>query len=119
MRFQTVTSVSKLLVGIAAVLALHGCVNPDFAGIRDYWTLHTEDIRRLKPGMTQAQVQEIVGKPPWRLAFPQRDEEIWSYRYLDLHIRMRSSVHFDGKGVLKYATQEYDQDYYSGVSEGR
>ena len=80
--------------------------------MRDYWTLNTEHIQRLKPGMTQAEVQEIIGKPPWRLAFPQRDEEIWSYRYLDYHIRMRSSVHFDGRGLLKYATQEYDMDYY-------
>lgn len=106
------TGVSKLLAGFAAALALAGCVHPDFAGIRDYWTLHTEDIRRLKPGMTRAQVVDILGKPPWKLAFPQRDEEIWSYRYLDYHIRMRSSVHFDARGILKYATQEYDMDYY-------
>ena len=113
------TRVSKLLAGFAAVLALNGCVHPDFAGMRDYWTLNPQHIQKLKPGMTQAEVQEIVGKPPWRLAFPQRDEEIWSYRYLDYQIRMRSSVHFDGKGAMKFATQEYDQDYYSGVSEGR
>lgn len=108
------TRVSKLLAGLAAVLALAGCVHPDFAGMKDYWTLHTEDIQRLKPGMTQAEVQAILGKPPWRLDFPQRDEEIWSYRYLDQHIRMRSSVHFDGRGVLTKATQEYDMDYYDG-----
>ena len=116
---QAMTSVSKLLAGFAAILALNGCVHPGFVGMKNYWELNTQHIQKLKPGMTQAEVQEILGTPPWRLAFPQRDEEIWSYRYLDLHIRMRSSVHFDGKGVLKYATQEYDQDYYSGVSEGR
>jgi outer membrane protein assembly factor BamE (lipoprotein component of BamABCDE complex) len=107
-----VTSVSKLFAGFAAVLALHGCVHPDFAGMRDYWMLNDGHIQRLKPGMTQAEVQEIVGKPPWRLAFPQREEEIWSYRYLDYHTRMRSSVHFDAQGILKYATREYDMDYY-------
>ena len=108
------TGVSKLLAGFAAILALGGCVHPDFAGMRDYWTLNTQDIQKLKPGMTQAEVREILGTPPWRLAFPQRDEEIWSYRYLDLHIRMRSSVHFDGRGVLKRVTQELDMDFYSG-----
>jgi len=25
-------------------------------------------------------------------------------------------MHFDTRGVLKYATLEYDQDYYSSVS---
>ena len=107
------TGVSKLVAGFAAVLALNGCVHPGFVGMRDYWTLHTEDIRRLKPGMTQAQVQEILGKPPWRLAVPQKDEEIWNYRYLDYQTRMRTTLYFDGRGVLKRATQEYDIDYYS------
>ncbi len=111
--------ISKLLAGLAAVLALAGCVHPDFVGMKDYWMLHTEDIQRLKPGMTQAEVQEILGKPPWRLDFPQRDEEIWSYRYLDYHTRMRSSVHFDGRKLLTKATQEFDMDYYSGSGEGR
>lgn len=108
------TGVPKLLAALATVLALVGCVNPAFVGMKNYWELHTEDIQRLKPGMTQAEVQEILGKPPWRLNFPQRDEEIWSYRYLDYHTRMRSSVHFDGRGVLTKATQEYDMDYYDG-----
>jgi len=108
------TGVSKLVVGFAAVLALNGCVHPDFAGIRDYWTLNTQHIGKLKPGMTQAEVQEILGKPPWRLAVPQKDEEIWNYRYLDYQTRMRTTLYFDGRGVLKRATQELDMDYYSG-----
>jgi len=112
------TQPSKLLAGLAMVLALAGCVHPDFAGMKDYWMLHTEDIQKLKPGMTQAEVQDIVGKPPWKLYFPQRDETIWSYRYLDYHTRRRSSVQFDGRSVLTKATQEYDMDYYSGSGDG-
>ena len=107
------TGVSRLVVRFAAALALGGCVHPDFAGIRDYWTLHTEDFQGLKPGMTQEDVQKLVGKPPWRLAVPSKDEEIWNYRYLDYQTRMRSTLYFDGKGILKRATQEYDIDYYS------
>ena len=108
------THTSKLLTGLVAVLALAGCVHPDLAGVRNHWELSDAHMQKIKPGMTQAQVREIVGNPPWKLAFPQRDEEIWSYRYLDYHTRMRSSVHFDGRGVLTKATQEYDMDYYDG-----
>jgi outer membrane protein assembly factor BamE (lipoprotein component of BamABCDE complex) len=106
--------ISRLVATLAAVVPLAACVHPDFAGMKNYWQIHTEDIQKLKPGMTQAEVQEILGKPPWRVNFPQRDEEIWSYRYLDYHTRMRSSVHFDARGVLTKATQEYDMDYYDG-----
>jgi hypothetical protein len=30
---------------------------------------------------------------------------------------MRSSVHFDGRGILTKATQEYDMDYYGGSGD--
>ena len=107
------TNVSKLLAGFAAILALVGCVHPDFAGMRDFWTLHDEDFRQLKPGMTQEEVQKRVGQPPWRLAVPRKkDEEIWNYRYLDYQTRMRSTLYFDTRGILKRATQEFDMDYY-------
>jgi outer membrane protein assembly factor BamE (lipoprotein component of BamABCDE complex) len=109
---------SRLVVALGAFLPLAACVHPDFAGMKNYWELHTEDIQKLKPGMTQAEVQDILGKPPWKLYFPQRDETIWSYRYLDSQTRMRSSVHFDGGGMLTKATQEYDMDYYSGSGDG-
>jgi outer membrane protein assembly factor BamE (lipoprotein component of BamABCDE complex) len=111
---QAMTSVSKLLAGFAAILALNGCVHPGFVGMKNYWELNTQHIQKLKPGMTQAEVQEILGKPPWRLAVPQEDEEIWNYRYLDYQTRMRTTLYFDGRGVLKRVTQELDMDFYSG-----
>jgi len=106
------TSLFRLLAGFAAILALGGCVHPDFAGMRDFWTLHDKDFRDLKPGMAQEEVQKRVGKPPWRLAVPRKDEEIWNYGYLDYQTRMRSTLYFDGRGILKRVTQELDMDYY-------
>jgi outer membrane protein assembly factor BamE (lipoprotein component of BamABCDE complex) len=98
----------------AILLALGGCAAME--GVKPFWTLNDQDFRQIKSGMTQADVEKRVGKPLWRMAFPAMAEEVWSYDYLDYQTRMRSVMHFDTRGVLKYATQEYDMDYYSSVS---
>jgi outer membrane protein assembly factor BamE (lipoprotein component of BamABCDE complex) len=103
----------KLLARLAAVLALAGCVHPELAGVRNTWQLNDAHMQRIKPGMTQAEVREIVGNPPWKLAFPQRDEEVWSYRYLDYQTRMVATLTFDGRGVLKTRTLDFDFSSYS------
>jgi outer membrane protein assembly factor BamE (lipoprotein component of BamABCDE complex) len=107
------THVSRLLAASAAALALAACVHPDFAGVRNRWELSDADMQKIKPGMTQAQVREIAGNPPWKLAFPQKDEEVWSYRYLDYQTRMLATLTFDGRGVLKARTLEFDFSSYS------
>ena len=107
------THVSKLLTGLAAVLALAGCVHPDLVGGRNRWELNGAHMQKITPGMTQAQVREIVGPPPWKLAFPQRDEEVWSYGYLHYQTRMLATLTFDGRGVLKTRTLEFDFSSYS------
>jgi outer membrane protein assembly factor BamE (lipoprotein component of BamABCDE complex) len=109
------TGTSKLLTTLATVLALAGCVHPDLVGVRNAWQLNDGHMQRIKPGMTQAEVREIVGNPPWKLAFPQREEEVWSYRYLDYQTRMRCNMTFDSRGVLKNRTLEFDMDSYSRV----
>ena len=104
-------SIFRLFAVFAIVQALGGCAATE--GVKPFWALNDAHIQRLKPGMTQAEVQEIMGKPPWKLAVPAKDEEIWSYNYLDYQTHMRSSLHFDGRGILKSATREFDTDYYS------
>ena len=98
----------------AILLALGGCAAME--GVKPFWTLNDQDFRQIKSGMTQADVEKRVGRPPWRMTFAALAEEVWSYDYLDYHTRMRSVMHFDTRGVLKYLTQEYDMDYYSTVS---
>lgn len=104
----------KLLAPFAILLALGGCAAME--GVKPFWTLNDQDFRQIKSGMTQADVEKRVGKPLWRMSFPALAEEVWSYDYLDYQTRMYSVMHFDTRGVLKYATLEYDMDYYSGVS---
>jgi outer membrane protein assembly factor BamE (lipoprotein component of BamABCDE complex) len=99
------------LIALAILMALGGCASMD--GIRPLWTLKDDDFRQIKSGMTQADVEKRVGKPLWTMTFSRMAEEVWSYDYLDYTIRMRAVMHFDTRGVLKYATQEYDMDYYS------
>ena len=96
------------------LLVLGGCASME--GIKPFWALNDQDFRQITPGMTQADVEKRVGKPLWRMTFAAMAEEVWSYDYLDYHTHMRSVMHFDTRGVLKYATQEYDSDYYSGIS---
>lgn len=107
-------SIFRLLGMFAILLALGGCAAME--GVKPFWTLNDQDFRQIKSGMTQADVENRVGKPLWRMTFAALAEEVWSYDYLDYHTHMRSVMHFDTRGVLKYATQEYDMDYYSSVS---
>jgi outer membrane protein assembly factor BamE (lipoprotein component of BamABCDE complex) len=106
--------VYRYIGAFGVLLALAACGSME--GIRPFWTLSEADFREIKPGMTQEDVEKRVGKPLWRLAFPQRSEEVWSYDYLDYHTHMRSVMHFDTRGVLKRTTLEYDMDYYSTES---
>ncbi len=100
----------RLFPMLVVLLALAACAaNP---GVRPRWTLSDADFRQLKPGMTPAEVEKIVGKPLLKSTFARLDEEVWDYDYLDTQTRMRSSVHFTMQGAMKYQTQELDQHYY-------
>jgi len=101
----------RMLSAIAALVALGGCATDPL--MRPYWTLHDADFRQLKPGLTKAEVEKIVGSPMVKVTFPRLAEETWDYRYLDIQTRMRATVHFDTRGIVKYHTQRYDMDYYS------
>ena len=101
---------SRLFPVLVVLLVLAACAADP--GIRPRWTLSEADFRQLKPGLSQAEVEKIVGKPLLKSTFARLEEEVWDYDYLATQIRMRSSVHFDMRGVMKYHTEEYDQHYY-------
>jgi hypothetical protein len=96
------------------LLAFAGCGGME--GIRPFWALSTADFQPIKAGMTQDEVEKRVGKPLWRMSFPAKAEEAWSYDYLDQHTHMKAVMTFDDRGVLKNIRLEYDMDYYSGPS---
>lgn len=100
----------RLFPALVVLLALAGCAADP--GVRPRWTLSDADFRQLKPRLTQAEVEKIVGKPLMKTTFARLEEEVWDYDYLDAQTRMRSSVRFDMRGVMKYHTQELDQHYY-------
>ena len=101
---------SRLFAALVVLLALAACAADP--GVRPRWMLSETDFRQLKPGLSQAEVEKIVGKPLLKSTFPRQQEQVWDYDYLSAQIRMRSSVYFDMRGVMKYHTEELDQHYY-------
>jgi hypothetical protein len=96
------------------LLAFSGCTGME--GTKPFWALSEADFQPIKAGMTQAEVEKRVGKPSWRMSFPAKAEEVWSYEYLAHQTHMRAVMTFDDRGVLKTIRLEYDMDYYSGVA---
>jgi len=100
----------RLFPALVVLLASAGCATDP--GVRAGWTLSDADFNQLKPGMSQAQVAKIIGNPPMKMTFARQQEEVWDYAYIETHFRLRSSVYFDMRGVMKYHTREMDQVYY-------
>jgi hypothetical protein len=104
----------RLVTLFSILLALAGCAGME--GIKPFWALSEADFQPIKAGTTQVEVEKQVGKPYWKMSFPAKAEEVWSYNYLDHHTHMRAVMTFDGRGVLKSISLEYDMDYYSTVA---
>ena len=104
----------RLVTLFSILLALSGCAGME--GIKPFWALSEADFQQIKAGTTQAEVERQVGKPVWRMSFPAKAEEVWSYNYLAHQTHMRAVMTFDNGGVLKSITLEYDMDYYSVVA---
>jgi hypothetical protein len=96
------------------LLALAGCAGME--GVKPFYALSEADFQAIKAGTTRAEVEKQVGKPVWRMSFPAKAEEVWSYNYLAYQTHMRAVMTFDDRGVLKSIRLEYDMDYYSGVA---
>ena len=101
---------SRLVPALVVLLALAGCAADP--GVRPSWTLSDAEFGQLKAGMSQADVEKIVGKPLLKMTFVRLNEEVWDYAYIETHLRLRSSVHFDMRGLMTYHTRELDQTYF-------
>ena len=104
----------RLVTLFSILLSLAGCAGME--GVRPFWALSEADFQPIKAGATQAEVEKQVGKPYWKMTFPAKGEEVWSYNYLAHQTHMRAVMTFDDRGVLKSIRLEYDQDYYSVVA---
>jgi len=104
----------RLVTLFSILLALAVCAGME--GIKPFWALSEADFQQIKAGTTQAEVERQVGKPYWKMSFPAKAEEVWSYNYLAHQTHMRAVMTFDERGVLKGIKLEYDMDYYSVVA---
>ena len=87
--------------------------------VRDVRNLLTkENIARLEPGMTRAQVAEIVGVSlePARYA---NGTTSWSYRYDDVGVIKLLHVMFDPNERVQSTASEWDPRIYSKKGGGR
>ena len=104
----------RLVTLFSILMALTGCAGME--GIKPFWALSEADFQPIKAGTTQAEVEKQVGKPYWKMTFPAKGEEVWSYNYLAHQTHMRAVMTFDDRGVLKSIKLEYDMDFYSTVA---
>ena len=85
-----------------------------FAGdrVKEVRDLHTEEnFRRLKPGMTEKEVAELVGVTSWFEGYASGTS--WRYRYRDAGIAKLLHVIFDQNHRLAWYYWEWDPDVYS------
>jgi len=66
----------RIVIVIAVALGLAVCAMD--TGGRPYRTLH-DSIWQIKPGMTRAEVQKLVGNPIMVFNFPRMQQESWLY----------------------------------------
>ncbi len=90
----------KLHAALAALL-LAGCsvYTPIVSSQRN------DDVfRKIEPGMTEAQIEQMIGTPDEKMAFPLSGNHAWTYRYYDMWGYMAEfSVTFgpDGRALSK------------------
>ena len=104
----------KPIIALAAMLAA-GCASIH-TPIHD--PLRTDaNFRAIRPGMTEAQVTELVGKPDDSMTFPLSGNRAWAYDYYDLWGYMAEfSVTF---GPDHLVLSRYSRRYTGGDASGK
>jgi hypothetical protein len=70
--------------------------------------LREEYFSQVRPGMSREQVRQLLGKPGEVMVFRARDEEVWSWRYLEQN-PMFFNVLFDRSAGTVRITQRQEE----------
>ena len=85
--------------------------SPDGTVLDSRQVLTAQSFRQyLVPGQTtRDQVEQALGPPGIVMRFPNLREEVWTYRWVDSTIWMRTDVHFDAStGVMRSYNEYWD-----------
>ena len=68
--------------------------------------LREEYFSKIRPGMSREEVRQLLGRPGEVMVFRARDEEVWSWRYLEQN-PMFFNVLFDrGTGTVRVTQRQ-------------
>lgn len=70
--------------------------------------LREEYFSKVRPGMSREEVRQLLGKPGEVMVFRARDEEVWSWRYLEQN-PMFFNVLFDRSAGTVRVTQRQEE----------
>ena len=79
--------------------------------------LREEYFSKVVPGMSRDEVRRLLGRPKEVWYFPARDEEVWTWRYLEVNYRL-FNVLFDRTSGMVRSTLRLDEVFLP-VGRGR
>lgn len=62
--------------------------------------LQPESFARVKPGLSQAEVRQLLGRPAYRQHFDPKNEDLWEWRWQDGAQTMLFGVTFNAQGMV-------------------
>jgi hypothetical protein len=79
--------------------------------------LREEYFSKVAPGMSRDEVRRLLGRPKEVWYFPARDEEVWTWRYLEVNYRLFNAL-FDRTSGTVRSTLRLDEVFLP-VGRGR
>src|SRR5258706_4051670 len=86
------TGVQTFMVDIGQDQAVHAV----------HQVLSEEYFSRVNPGMSREEVRRLLGRPKEIWYFPDRDEESWTWRYLDVRYKFFHALFDRPSGQVRY-----------------
>ena len=77
-------------------------IGPDQAVHAVHQVLSEEYFSRVSPGMSREDVRRLLGRPKEVWSFPDRDEESWTWRYLDVRYKFFHVLFDRSSGAVRY-----------------